>query len=290
MTHAQDLIETEDPLLVASRDYERMAEALAFLGENWRDRPSYVEAAARAGLSPHHFHRTFSRWTGISPKRYVDALAHADARAALAQGASLLDAAFDAGLSAPSRLHDLFIAHEAVTPGDAKRRGEGLEFAWGVAPTPFGHGVFLESPRGLSGLGFTGSEGEQAAAADLMGRFPAARFSRDDARARDWSRRIFVDGGSLPLALYGTPWQRQVWRALIAIPPGATSTYGTLAQDLGQASAGRAVGTAVGRNPISYLIPCHRVLASDGRLTGYHWGVDRKRAMLAWEAAQTEAA
>lgn len=299
MTQAPDLLDVEDPLLASARDYARMAEALAYLGENWRDRPSYVEAAARAGLSPHHFHRTFSRWTGTSPKRFVDTLAHADARAALADGASVLDAAFEVGLSAPSRLHDLFIAHEAVTPGDAKRRGEGLDFVWGAAPTPFGDGVFLISPRGLSGLGFVGARteqdgieragDEQAAAADLIGRFPAARFRRDDGEALDWARRIFLPGdagGSLPLALYGTPWQRQVWRALIAIPPGETSTYGALAQALGQASASRAVGTAVGRNPISWLIPCHRVLASDGRLTGYHWGVDRKRAMLAWEAAR----
>jgi AraC family transcriptional regulator of adaptative response/methylated-DNA-[protein]-cysteine methyltransferase len=269
-----------------------MAQALAFLGENWRDRPRYEQAAARAGLSPHHFHRIFTRWTGVSPKRFVDALAHAEARASLAEGKSILETAYDAGLSAPSRLHDLFIAHEAVTPGDAKRRGEGLELTWGVAPTPFGLGVFLESPRGLSALGFVAPtpKGEAEGFADFQSRFPAASFSRDDARAADWSQRIFVDGGPLPLALYGTPWQRQVWRALIAIPPGASSTYSALAEQVCTIKASRAVGAAVGRNPISYLIPCHRVLAADGRLTGYHWGVDRKRAMLAWEAARADAA
>jgi AraC family transcriptional regulator of adaptative response/methylated-DNA-[protein]-cysteine methyltransferase len=292
MTHAVAMIEKslDDPLALASRDYERMSQALAYLGENWRDRPNYVEAARRAGLSPHHFHRIFTRWTGTSPKRYVDALAHADARAALVEGASVLDATFDAGLSAPSRLHDLFIAHEAATPGEAKRKGEGLEFVWGVAPTPFGPAVFLESPRGLSALGFAEPGGEDAAFADLKGRYPAADFSHDDSRAADWARRIFVDGGPLPLALYGTPWQRQVWRALVAIPPGEVTTYSDIAAEVCTIKASRAVGAAVGRNPISFLIPCHRVLAADGRLTGYHWGVERKRAMLAWEAARAEAA
>jgi AraC family transcriptional regulator of adaptative response/methylated-DNA-[protein]-cysteine methyltransferase len=291
MTHVVTMIEKslDDPLTLASRDYERISRALAYLGENWRDRPSYAEAARRTGLSPHHFHRIFTRWTGVSPKRYVDALAHADARAALAEGASVLDAAYDVGLSAPSRLHDLFIAHEAATPGEAKRKGEGLAFVWGVAPTPFGPGVFLESPRGLSSLGFAEPGGEAETFADLESRFPAAGFTRDDACAADWARRIFVDGGPLPLALYGTHWQRQVWRALIAIPPGQVTTYRDIAAEVCTTRASRAVGAAVGRNPISFLIPCHRVLAADGRLTGYHWGVERKRAMLAWEAARDAA-
>lgn len=287
MTHAatfDDLL--DDPLVQASKDYERMADALAYLGENWRDRPSYVEAAAEAGVSPHHFHRIFTRWTGTSPKRFIDAIAHSEARQALAEGASVLDATFDAGLSAPSRLHDLFIAHEATTPGEAKRRGEGLSFTIGAAPTPFGLGVFLIAPRGLSALAFADGDDEADAVADLTSRFPAARFTRDDGAARDWSERIWRGEGPLPLALYGTPWQRQVWRALIAIPPGATTTYRAIAAEVAGPQASRAVGTAVGRNPISYLIPCHRVLATDGRLTGYHWGVARKRAMLTWEAAR----
>ena len=276
-------------LTESAQDFERMADALAYLGERWRDRPSYVDAAREAGLSPHHFHRIFARWTGTSPKRFVDALAHAEARCSLADGSSVLDAAFDAGLSAPSRLHDLFIAHESVTPGQAKRKGEGLAFVWGAAPTPFGAAVFLEAPRGLAGIGFADDGAVEAGFADLAGRFPAASFRRDDQRAGEWARRIFLDGGPTPLALYGTAWQRQVWRALIAIPPGATTTYSAIATKVGSARASRAAGAAVGRNPISYLIPCHRVLAADGRLTGYHWGVRRKRAMLAWERAQTVA-
>lgn len=271
----------------SSRDYRRIASALAYLGENWRDHPDLDAAARAAGLSPHHFQRVFTRWVGVSPKKYVSALAHGAAREALEDGASVLDAAFDAGLSGPGRLHDLFIAHEAVTPGEAKRRGEGLDFTWGVAPSPFGQAILLISPRGLSGLAFADPDVEDGFE-DLRRRFPAADFRRDDTLARQWAGRIFAGeqpgGEPVPLALYGTPWQRQVWRALLSIPAGATTTYKAIAEQVCTAKASRAVGAAVGANPISWLIPCHRVIAADGQLTGYHWGVDRKRAMLAYEA------
>jgi len=269
----------------ASRDFPRIADALAFLGDHWRDHPDLDAVARQAGLSPHHFQRVFTRWVGVSPKRYIGALAHAEARDALDEGASLLDASFEAGLSGPGRLHDLFIAHEAVTPGDAKRRGQGLSFVWGVGPTPFGDGIFLIAPRGLSALAFADPDVDEGFA-DLRARYPVADYIRDDAEATRWAQRIFTgEDGPIPLALYGTPWQRQVWRALLAIPPGETSTYKTVAEQVCTPKASRAVGAAVGANPISWLIPCHRVLASDGRLTGYHWGVERKRAMLMYEAA-----
>ncbi|MCW5725562.1 MAG: bifunctional helix-turn-helix domain-containing protein/methylated-DNA--[protein]-cysteine S-methyltransferase [Maricaulaceae bacterium] len=269
----------------ASRDYPRIAAALAFLGERWRDQPDLEAAARAAGLSPHHFQRVFTRWVGVSPKRYSGALAHDAARAAIDDGASVLDAAFEAGLSGPGRLHDLFIAHEAATPGDARRRGAGLSFTWGAAPSPFGTAVLLIAPRGLSSLGFADPDVETGFE-DFRRRWPAATFTRDDGAARDWAARIFAGDGPVPLALYGTPWQRQVWRALLAIPPGATTSYRAIAEQVCTPKASRAVGAAVGANPVSWLIPCHRVLASDGRLTGYHWGVARKRAMLAWEAAR----
>jgi len=270
----------------SSRDFDRIADALEFLGENWQSHPDLDAAARSAGLSPHHFQRVFTRWVGMSPKKYVGALAHQAARSALDDGANLLDAAFDAGLSGPGRLHDLFIAHEAVTPGDAKRRGAGLSFVWGVAPSPFGDAVFLISPRGLSALAFADPDVE-AGFEDLRSRYPAAEYARDDDLARQWAERIFTprDSDPIPLALYGTPWQRQVWRALLDIPAGATTSYKAIAETVCTANASRAVGAAVGANPISWLIPCHRVLASNGRLTGYHWGVKRKRAMLAYEAA-----
>lgn len=271
----------------ASRDYPRITEVLDFIGENWRDHPDLDTLAARAGLSPHHFQRVFQRWVGVSPKKYVGALAHGAARDALDDGACMLDASFEAGLSGPGRLHDLFIAHEAVTPGDAKRRGQGLSFRWGVAPSPFGEAILLIAPRGLSALAFADPDIAQGFA-DLQARYPAASYERYDGLAREWAERIFVPGGeeSIPLALYGTPWQRQVWRALLTIPPGATTSYKAIAEIVCTAKASRAVGTAVGANPISWLIPCHRVLAGNGKLTGYHWGVERKRAMLAYEAAR----
>ncbi len=272
-----------------ARDYPRIIAALAHLDANWRDQPDLAELAGAAGLSPHHFQRVFTRWTGASPKRMLSALTHATARRLLTDGASVLDAAYETGLSGPSRLHDVFIAEEAVTPGEAKRAGEGLSFTWGAAPTPFGTGVLLIAPRGLSALAFADGDGVDAAFDDLAARYPAAGFARDDAEAARWSDRVFApsrDDGPLPLALYGTPWRRQVWRALLAIPPGRTVSYRDIADRVCTPKASRAVGAAVGANPISWLIPCHRVLSSDGRLTGYHWGVERKRAMLAYEAAR----
>lgn len=272
-------------LYAAERDFDRVSEALSFLGDCWRDHPDLEAAARAAGLSPHHFQRVFSRWVGVSPKKYVGALAHSAAREAIDDGANILDASFEAGLSGPGRLHDLFIAHEQVTPGQAKARGGGLSFRWGVAPTPFGSGVFLIAPRGLSALAFADPDVETAFD-DLHHRYPAAVYVRDDGAAMEWAERVFGSGeGPIPLALYGTPWQRQVWRALLTIPSGKTVTYRDIASEVCTPKASRAVGAAVGANPVSWLIPCHRVLASDGRLTGYHWGVNRKRAMLAYEAA-----
>lgn len=272
-----------------TRDYARMRDALAFLSERWSDQPDLAEAARAAGLSPHYFQRVFTRWTGASPKRMVQALTHASARSLLVDGASVLDATLETGLSSPSRLHDVFIAEEAVTPGEAKSGGEGLVFKAGRAPTPFGEGVFLIAPRGLSALAFADPGEEADALSDLTARFPEARIETDDAEARRWAGRVFdatPGEDPLPLALYGTPWRRQVWRALLRIPAGRTVSYRDIAQEVCTAKASRAVGAAVGANPISWLIPCHRVLASDGRLTGYHWGVPRKRAMLAYEAAR----
>jgi len=277
------------PLDERAAAYPAIIRTLSFIDERWRDQPSLAEIAEAADLSPFHLQRLFTRWTGVSPKRFVGALTHAEARAMLEDGASVLDAALNAGLSGPSRLHDVFIAEEAATPGEVKRGGDGVAFSAGVAPTPFGAGVFLWSARGLSGLAFADEGEEPAALADLAGRFPKARVSRDDAGAARWAARIFDAAPGedpIPLALYGTPWRRQVWRALLAIPPGRVTSYRRIAQAVCTAKASRAVGAAVGANPVSWLIPCHRVLASDGRLTGYHWGVSRKRAMLAYEAAR----
>ena len=271
-------------------DYARMEAALAWLGRRWRDAPSLDEAAAAAGLSPHHFQRVFTRWAGVSPKTFVAALAHAEAGARLAEGDTVLDAALEAGLSGPSRLHDLFVAHEGVTPGEARRRGEGLTLTWGFAPTPFGLGVFVCAPRGLAGLGFVDADGEAAGLEDMRRRWPAAQWVRDDAGAQAMTQRVFGAGETPPLALVGPPFHVQVWKALLRIPAGRTASYGQIAAMAGRPGANRAAGAAIGANPISYLIPCHRAIGADGRLTGYHWGLARKAAMLGREAVDRFAA
>jgi AraC family transcriptional regulator of adaptative response/methylated-DNA-[protein]-cysteine methyltransferase len=271
-----------------SADYLRMEAALEWLAERWRERPSLDEAADAAGLSPSHFQRVFTRWAGVSPRTFVAAIAQGEARRALARGASVLDAAYDAGLSGPSRLHDLFIAHEAVTPGEARRRGEGVELSYGYAPTPFGSGLFVLTARGLAGLAFVQAAGEEAALADMRRRWPAAAWTRDDEAAKSAALAIFAGQGTRPpLVLMGPPFHVQVWKALLTIPEGEIASYGEVAARAGKPGAYRATGAAIGANPISWLIPCHRALARDGRLTGYHWGLARKAAMLGSEAVRS---
>lgn len=281
--------------------YDRMAQVLEQMGETWRDRPDLETLAGQFGLSPFHFHREFSRWAGITPKQFQQAFAHAEAGNILREGASVLETSYEIGASGPSRLHDLFIAHEALTPGEAGSGGRDVTLTIGKGPTPFGMGVFLFSDRGLAALGFiddtaqtperTGQKtgrSEEAAFSDLAGRYPSARIRRDDQATARYAEKVFEPGASVPLALYGTPFRRQVWRALLEIPVGETSTYGQLAMEIGNPKAARATGTAIGANPISWFIPCHRALASDGRLHNYHWGVRRKRTMLAMEAGYRE--
>lgn len=261
-----------------------MADALAFLGDHWEERPNYKEAAERAGMSAHHFHKLFTRWAGVSPKRYVDALAHDAARQTLEQGGTVEDASYDAGLSTPSRLHDLFVRHEALSPGEAKSKAAGVDMVWGVSDSPFGKAVSLSSPRGLSAYAFCDAGGEGEAFEDLARRYPNANYTRDDADSAKITSQIF-GGGVVPVALYGTDFQLQVWKALLTVPSGSTVRYMDIANQINNPKAVRAVGAAIGANPISWVIPCHRILGADQRLTGYHWGVDRKRAMLAFEQA-----
>lgn len=290
---------TSFPLDERCAAYGRMANALEHLGDTWRDWPDLRTCAEQMGLSPSHFQREFTRWAGVSPKQYQASLAHAEAGDLLRQGASVLETTFETGLSSPSRLHDLFVAHEALSPGEAKAGGDGARLSIGKAATPFGIGVFISSERGLCGLGFA-DEGapekvgfehpgysEDQVFKDLAARYPKADTSRDDVCAADWSRRIFGHGGEIPLALYGTPFRRQVWRALLEIPAGETWTYGQVATAAGNPKAARAAGTAIGANTLAWLIPCHRALASDGRLHNYHWGMARKRAMLTYEKVRT---
>ena len=274
-----------DRLQAQSADYHRMEGALAWLAERWRERPLLDDAAAAVDLSPFHFQRIFTRWAGVSPKTFMAAIAHAEARRLLEDGDNVLNAAFDAGFSGPSRLHDLFIAQEALTPGEAKKRGEGVALTWGFAPTPFGNGLFVETPRGLCGLAFAEAGEDDIAYQDMRRRWPAAAWTRSDAHARETAAKVFGgEGVEVPLVLMGPPFQVQIWKALLRIPAGRTATYSQVATWAGSPGAFRAAGAAIGANPISLLIPCHRAIAKDGRLTGYHWGLARKAAMLGSEA------
>lgn len=280
----QDSIET-------SRDYRRIGRALRYLAENYQSQPDLEEAASTTGLSPFHFQRLFSRYVGVSPKNFIQHLTLEHAKAGLDAGASVLDAALDAGLSGPSRLHDLALKIEAMTPGDYASGAAGLTIEYGFHPCPFGIAIIMATSRGICGLGF-GEEGEEPAMfADLAGRWRNAHYVETNARTAALAAKIF-GGSDAPLSLHliGTPFQIKVWQALLAIPSGHISTYKAVAQALDAPKASRAVGTAVGRNPVSLLIPCHRVLGSDGALHGYHWGLTRKRTMLALERARLEGA
>lgn len=274
-------------------DYARIRWAIEFLTENWREHPDLDQLAAELGLSPAHCQKLFKRWCGLSPKEFVQAITIDHARALLEGSASVLDTAFEVGLSGPGRLHDLFVDHEAMTPGDYKRRGEGLAMSYGFHPCPFGLAVIVATDRGVCGLGFcdaTTAEEGSPALDDLMRRWPAAEFTAAPERTAPIVKSIFAPaqsrGKPLDLVMIGSDFEIRVWDALLKIPAGRACTYSDIARHLGQPKASRAVGAAVGRNPISFVVPCHRVLGKSGNVTGYHWGVTRKRAIIGWEKGQ----
>ena len=249
---------------------------------------SLAELSGRMGMSPAHFQRVFTRWAGVSPKQYQQYLALDAARRMLAARHSTLEAALAAGLSGPGRLHDLFIRWEAMAPGSYARGGAGLTIRHGVADTPYGPAVAAVTDRGLCGLAFAAEMGTAAALRDLAARWPEARLEEDHAAVAAPVAAAF-GGGSVTLHLIGAPLRLKVWEALLAVPEGRVTTYSELAVAVGRPRAVRAVATAVGRNPVAALIPCHRVLRRDGTLGGYHWGLPVKRAMLAREAARADA-
>lgn len=272
--------------------YARLEAALSMIAENQARQPGLEEMAAAAGMSPFHFQRVFARWVGISPKRFLQYLTLDYAKARLSEAASVLDASYDAGLSGPGRLHDLFVTHEAITPGDFKRRGEGLAVRYGFAESPFGDCLVMMTDRGLCGLAFAAADDRPAVLADMQGRWPAASYREAPEEAAEMVARVFAgrrEGSPpLPVFLYGTNFQIRVWEALLRIPAGALVTYGDLAGVIGDPRASRAVGAAVGRNPISFIVPCHRAILSNGYLRNYAWGKARKAAMLGWEAVRRE--
>lgn len=271
--------------------YATVRQAIEWLSAHYQDQPSLAVAAAEVGLSESHFQRVFTDWAGISPKKFVQYLTLAHAKERLAASVSVLDAAYDAGLSGPGRLHDLFVTHEAVTPGEWKRKGAGLTLRYGWHDSPFGECLLVASDRGITGLAFLLDEGRDATMADLMAGWEAATLTEDPVVTAPHAIAAFQRGGEngrLPVVLRGTPFQIKVWEALLHIPPGAVVSYEGLADRIGKPGAARAVAGAVARNPVSWLVPCHRVIRQTGAITGYRWGPARKRAMLGWEAAATE--
>ena len=274
----------------STRDWRRMGRAIRYLTERYTEQPCLEDAADAVGLSPFHFQRLFSRYVGVSPKSFVGHLTLEHAKRELAQGASVLDAALDSGLSGSSRLHDLALKIEAMTPGDYAKGGAGLSIDYGFGDCPFGRVLAMATEKGVCGMAFGDESEEDAMLKDMTSRWPKAAFTQNTERAEAIAAQTFESDAKSPLGLHllGTPFQIKVWQALLAIPSGKMTTYKSIAARLGDEKASRAVGTAVGRNPVSWLIPCHRVLGSDGALHGYHWGLTRKRAMLAVEAARAE--
>ena len=253
------------------------------------ERPLSLETLAHAmQISPAHFQRVFSAWVGVSPKRYQQYLALGHAKRLLADRFSTLETAHAVGLSGSGRLHDLFVTWEAMAPGDYARGGAGLTIRHGWCDSPFGPMLAMATDRGICGLGFAGDSGRAATLADMVARWPRATHLADDAAIRPLAGAVFGEGGDARLHLIGAPFQIKVWEALLRIPTGHVTTYGEIAGAVGHPKAVRAVGTAVGRNPIGWLIPCHRALRKSGELGGYHWGLPVKRAMLAYEAAKTD--
>ena len=270
--------------------YGVMARAIAEIDAAGGERLALGDLAARLGMSEAHFQRLFTQWVGVSPKRYQQYLALGHARALLAERFTVLEAAHEVGLSGGGRLHDLFLRWEAMTPGDYARGGEGLEVVWGWFDSPFGEAIVMGTARGLCGIGFAAEMGREAAFADMAGRWPKARLIEAPERLAPWVAAAFGGAGETALHLIGAPFQIKVWEALLTIPSGHVTTYSEIARAIGKPTANRAVGAAVGRNPVSWLIPCHRAIAKSGALTGYHWGLPLKRAMLAWESARRDAA
>ncbi|GEO13903.1 methylated-DNA--[protein]-cysteine S-methyltransferase [Microvirga aerophila] len=273
-------------------DYERVRRIIAFISERWREQPSLEAIADHVGLSTTHVHHLFRRWSGLSPKAFLQAITLDNAKVLLASSASVLDATYEVGLSGPARLHDLFVTHEAMTPGDYKAGGLGLTMRFGFHPSPFGEAILVATERGLAGLGFVDEGDRESALADMRRRWPRAEYIEDTASTAPLARRIFNPTQwqaeqPLRVVLIGTDFEIRVWQTLLRIPLGRATTYSDIAGHIGKPSACRAVGAAVGKNPVSFVVPCHRVLGRSGALTGYHWGITRKQAILGWEAGRS---
>ena len=281
------------PLTQASLDYQRIERAIRYLQSHFLEQPDLATVARAAHLSEYHFQRLFSRWAGISPKRFLQFLTLEHAKRQLAESKAVLTAALDSGLSGPGRLHDLFVAVEAVTPGEFKSRGAGIQIEYGFHPTRFGPCLLGLTARGICWLSFVSDTGKRAALRDLKSHWAGATFAEQPDTTGPVARLIFPglearQKSPLSLLLMGTNFQIKVWRALLEIPAGAVVPYEAIGARIGASRAARAIGSAVGQNAVAYLIPCHRVIRKSGVTGGYRWGGVRKQAMLVWEAARTE--
>jgi AraC family transcriptional regulator of adaptative response/methylated-DNA-[protein]-cysteine methyltransferase len=279
----------------AATDYEVVRKAIAYISRDWREQPSLERIAAHVGMKPLSLQKLFRRWAGLTPKAFLQAVTVDHARALLDDSASVLDASLEVGLSGPGRLHDLFVAHEAMTPGAYKARGEGVAVRWGFHASPFGQALAMVTERGLAALAFADPGGERAVLAEMTARWPRATYVEDAVATAPYVRRAFDPatwraGQPLRVVMIGTDFEIRIWETLLKVPFGTATTYSDIAAHVGNPGAARAVGAAVGRNPLSFVVPCHRVLGKGGALTGYHWGLTRKRAILGWEAGVAGAA
>jgi AraC family transcriptional regulator of adaptative response/methylated-DNA-[protein]-cysteine methyltransferase len=273
-------------------DYDTVRHVIEMLTEDYRDQPSLETIARRLRQSPTQLQKVFTRWAGLSPKAFLQAVTLDHAKRLLRQeDMPLLETSIEVGLSGPGRLHDLFVTHEAMSPGEWKARGTGLTIRYGFHPSPFGTALVMVTDRGLAGLAFADAGEERASFEDMSRRWPNATYREDSAATARYAARIFnperwCADEPLNIVLIGSDFQIRVWQALLNIPLGTATTYSKIAGEIGQPTASRAVGAAVGRNPISFVVPCHRALGKGGELTGYHWGLTRKRAILGWEAGK----
>jgi AraC family transcriptional regulator, regulatory protein of adaptative response / methylated-DNA-[protein]-cysteine methyltransferase len=289
--HDQRLAKPGPQNNAALRDYDSVRRAIAFISEHWRTQPTIEAMADAAGVTPDELHHLFRRWAGLTPKAFMQALTLDHAKHLLRDSASVLDAALDSGLSGPGRLHDLFVTHEAMSPGEWKNGGAGLTLRYGFHASPFGSAIVMASGRGLAGLAFADPGDEHAALADMRARWPNATYVEDIEGTEPLAQRIFNTklwrpDQPLRVVLIGTDFEVRVWETLLKIPMGRAVSYSDIACKIEKPKASRAVGAAVGKNPVSFVVPCHRALGKDGKLTGYHWGITRKQAMLGWEAGQ----
>jgi AraC family transcriptional regulator of adaptative response/methylated-DNA-[protein]-cysteine methyltransferase len=278
----------------AAEDYDCVRRALAYLSEHWREQPDVAAVARAVGLSADGLTVLFRRWAGLTPKAFLQAITLDHARKLLRNSASVLDAAYEVGLSGPGRLHDLFVTHEAMSPGEWKTGGASLTLRWGFHPCPFGTALVMATERGLAGLAFADAGEEQTVLADMQARWPNATYVHDQDGTAALARRVFDPSRWRPdqplrIVLIGTDFEVRVWETLMRVPLGRLTTYSDLAAKVCTTKAARAVGAAVGKNPVCFVVPCHRVIGKHGDLTGYHWGLTRKRAMLGWEAGQAGA-